>query len=63
MAKTTVFGLVRYLLSNSEFYAGGIAEKEDNYIKRIGMTDDEEHRFFEAMYTILELHRKHKGEW
>lgn len=49
---------IEHCMNDSEFWdRGGIPTKEEYYIKKLGMTEEEVHLFYEAMSQLYRLNK------
>lgn len=48
----TVYKFVKHCMADEEFGCGGIPTKETYYLKKLGWSEAEIHKFYEAMCTI-----------
>ena len=53
---------IKHCLLDNEFWiSGGIPTKEKYYIKKLGMTEEQEHEFYEVMCILQHLAKELKG--
>lgn len=54
---------IRHCLEDTEFWmGGGIPTKEQYYLKKLNMTEEQEHEFYTAMCSLQHLARELKEE-
>lgn len=58
MKKVTLSTLVRSMIRDDWFWCGGITKNEDKYVAELGLTEDQQYRFFKAMYEIQRIGRE-----
>lgn len=56
---TELRNFIEHCVRDDEFwYGGGIPTKEKYYLKKLNMTEEQEHAFYEAMCSLQQLSKE-----